>query len=187
MTVRQKAPAQQRRASEDARPQRNDRESPLMWLARRKDKDGNAMLSDAEFRAGERLRTDFTFGHMAPSVTANWSLLLSGGSGRRTSPDQGPDVHDHVAAAQERVRRALRAVGPDLAGILLDVCCHLKGLEACERRVGWPKRSGRIVLSIALRQLARHYGFVHEANDTDQRVRHWGAEGFRPRIDGGAA
>lgn len=187
MNARQKAPAQQRRERDNARPLVNDNESPLMWLARRKDKDGNAMLTDAEFRAGERLRADFTFGHMAPRITANWSLLLGGGGGRRASPDHAPDINDNVLAAQERVRRALRAVGPDLAGILLDVCCHLKGLEACERGVGWPKRSGRIVLSIALRQLARHYGFLHEAPDGDQRVRHWGADNYRPTIDGGAA
>lgn len=58
-------------------------ESPLAWLARRKDKDGQPMLTDAEFDAGEKLRADFWFAQMTPRVTANWSLLLSGGGGVR--------------------------------------------------------------------------------------------------------
>ena len=57
--------------------QRNLDESPLAWLARRKDKDGRPLISDAEFSAGEKLRADFWFAQMTPRVTANWSLLLS--------------------------------------------------------------------------------------------------------------
>jgi hypothetical protein len=172
-------------------PARNLAESPLAWLARRKDKDGQPLLADAEFDAGERLRADFWFAQMTPRTTANWSLLLSGGGGGKGAPDIGPDIRDSVAAAKERVRRALSAVGPDLAGVLIDVCCHLKGLEASERASGWPQRSGKIILQIALRQLARHYGMLPPAHATDAggtvRVRHWGATGYRPEIDPGVA
>ena len=121
-------------------PERNFAESPLAWLARRKDKDGQPMLTDAEFDAGEKLRADFWFAQMTPRVTANWSLLLTGGGGERGAPDIGPDIRDSVVAAHERVKRALTAVGPDLAGVLIDVCCHLKGLEASEKASGWPQR-----------------------------------------------
>lgn len=166
---------------------RNLAEGPLAWLARRKDKDGRAMISDVEFNAGEKLRADFWFAEMTPRVTANWSLLLAGGGGRRGAPDLGPDMQDSVLAAKERVRRALFAVGPDLANVLIDVCCHLKGLEASERGLGWPQRSGKVILCIALRQLARHYGMIAPpAPAHGGRVRHWGAEGYRPVIDGGA-
>lgn len=170
-------------------PDVNLAESPLAWLARRKDKDGQAMISDAEFQAGERLRADFWFAHMTPSVTANWSRLLgSGGARHSRSPDHGADIQDHVYAAKERVRRALRIVGPDLAGVLIDVCCHLKGIEASEQNLGLPKRAGRIVLQIALRQLARHYGLLRDDDqhtDRSVRVNHWGDDNYRPRIDGG--
>lgn len=177
-----------RTCEEAAAPHRNLAESPLAWLARRKDKDGQPMLADAEFDAGEKLRADFWFAQMTPRTTANWSLLLSGGGGGKGAPDIGPDIRDSVVAAKERVKRALAAVGPDLAGVLIDVCCHLKGLEASEKASGWPQRSGKIILQIALRQLARHYGMVppaaSETRDQPVRIRHWGASGYRPEIDG---
>ena len=144
------------------------------------------MLSDVEFDAGEKLRADFWFAQMTPRVTANWSLLLSAGSSQRGAPDLGPDVRDSVIAARERVRRALSAVGPDLAGVLIDVCCHLKGLEASEKASGWPQRSGKLILRIALGQLARHYGMLGAAADVSKglvRVRHWGASDYRPHIE----
>ncbi|MBS0250896.1 MAG: DNA replication protein [Proteobacteria bacterium] len=172
-------------------PTRNLAESPLAWLARRKDKDGLPMLTDAEFDAGEKLRADFWFAQMTPRTTANWSLLLSGGGGGNRAPDIGPDIRDSVFAAKERVKRALAAVGPDLAGVLIDVCCHLKGLEASEKASGWPQRSGKIILQIALRQLARHYGMLpppQPANaERPVRIHHWGADGYRPEIDPGLA
>jgi hypothetical protein len=52
--------------------------------------------------------------------------------------------------------RALMAVGPEVAGILVDICCELKGLEDAEKANGWPQRAGKVVLQIALTRLAKH-------------------------------
>lgn len=84
------------------------------------------------------------------------------------------------------MRRALSAVGPELSGILIDVCCHLKGLEEAERAAGWPQRSGKVVLQLALTRLARHYGIG--ASDRAPasgagRLRHWGSDGYRPPFE----
>lgn len=158
-------------------------ESPLAWLARRKDKDGKPMLSDAEVSAGERLRADFWFAQMTPNVTSNWSNFLSAGGGRQGSPDHGAGVSESIMVSRDRVRMALKAVGPELAGILIDVCCHLKGLEAAERSGGWPQRSGKVVLEIALKSLARHYGFINAAgvrHGSRARPSHWGTADYRP-------
>lgn len=170
-----------------ARPGRNLAESPLSWLFHRRDSDGNPLISEAQFNAGEKLRADFWFAQMSPNVTQSWSLSATAGSGRRSAPGTGVELADNVIAAGERVRRALAAVGPELAGILIDVCCYLRGLEEAERRAGWPQRSGKIVLGVALSALARHYGFTRPEPATARvpRVRHWGADDYRPSIDGG--
>ena len=61
-------------------------------------------------------------------------------------------------AARDRVAKALACLGPGLSDAALRVCCFLEGLEACERRMGWSARSGKVVLKIALHRLTEHYG-----------------------------
>ena len=60
------------------RVKRNEAESPLAWLARRKDRAGRAMLDPASFAAGERFRHDFTLAGLQPRVTSDWSTPVSG-------------------------------------------------------------------------------------------------------------
>ena len=174
------------RGSDDACPEgvplRNLDESPLAWLARRRDKGGQPMISASQFNAGEQLRADFTRSQLSPRITSNWSGFLSGGGGERRGPSgHGVDIADHVVAARQRINQAMAAVGPELAGILLDVCCYLRRLETLEKAAGWPQRSGKIVLQIALQRLARHYGLVRDDEPPrSSLVRHWGAAGYRP-------
>jgi hypothetical protein len=59
----------------------NDSESPLAWLARRKGKDGRAMIGPVQFVAGERLRADFTRAHLSPRVTSDWSSPMGASRG----------------------------------------------------------------------------------------------------------
>lgn len=166
--------------------QHNISESPIGWLFRRTDKDGKSLISQAEFQAGERLREDFWFAQMVPNVTSDWSGV-GRCVGRYGTPGFGVDMRDAVIGAEERVRRALDAVGPELSGVLIDVCCHLKGIEQAERGAGWPQRSGKVVLQLALARLARHYGFGDEWESPDRagcsRLRHWGNDGYRPSLD----
>lgn len=160
----------------------NADESPLARLARAKGRDGAALLSPEEVAAGERLRADFTRGQMMPRVTANWSLA---GGGRRRGGGGGgmAEMSDAIVAARQRVDHALAAVGPDFAGLLLDVCCFLKGVEAVERERAWPVRSAKLVLRLALASLARHYGLgrVAEGRGGAPMV-HWGTADYRPEI-----
>lgn len=155
-------------------------ESPLAWLARRRDRSGRAYLSPARVAAGERLRADFTLARMMPTVTSNWSSgrVQVGGSGAGGLAD----LTDRALAARARLQRALDAAGSDLAGVLLDVCCFLKGLEEVERERRWPVRSAKVVLDIALGRLADHYGLGEEARGPDRagRLRAWGSGDHRP-------
>jgi len=158
----------------------DEAESPLAWLARRRDKDGRAFLTPARFAAGERLRADFTVAGLMPSVTSNWSAgRIGAGKGARGGL---ADLADRALAARDRVRAALDAVGHDLADVLLDVCCFLKGLETVESDRRWPVRSAKVVLDIALGRLADHYGLADETRGVDRapRLRAWGTGDHRP-------
>jgi hypothetical protein len=162
---------------------RPPRETPLQWLRRRKDKSGRPLLTEAQFQAGERLAEDYWHAQLMPRVTANWSALAPGERTRRSAPGAGVEMRDAVAAARQRVGRALAAVGPEMAGLLVDVCCHETGLEAAERSAGWPCRSGKVVLDIALTTLARHYGLIPPERPLSPRLRHWGDADYRPTLD----
>jgi len=149
----------------------DEQESPLAWLARRRGRDGNALISPHQLQAGERLRADFTMAHLMPRTTSNWDTPL--GSGRR-SGDGLMNATDSTIAARQRVHQALDTVGPEFAGLLLDVCCFLKGLADIERERTWPARSAKIVLQLALDRLARHYGYGEEAHGRGRgEVRAW--------------
>ncbi|MCP5084404.1 MAG: hypothetical protein GY948_22165 [Alphaproteobacteria bacterium] len=136
-------------------------ESPLVWLRKRRDGHGKAMISEVEFEAGERLRRDFTKAQLMPKVTASWSGACGPArnrrkNGLRTNDEQ--NLSDAACAARARVAAAMSAVGPEFETLLLDTCCFLRGFEASETSYGWPRRSAKLVLKLALGALARHYG-----------------------------
>jgi len=163
----------------------NAAESPLGWLRRRKGRDGVPLISEAQFQAGERLRQEFTFGQMTPSLTSRLDAVASSRRGRRGAPDGPAGLTEDALAARQRVERALASVGPELSGILLQVCCHLQGLEEAEKAHGWPRRSGKVILQIALTRLARHYGLLPAERcgmQTASSIRHWGTQDYRPDL-----
>jgi hypothetical protein len=92
-------------------------------------------------------------------------------------------MSDAAVAARQRFYRALEAVGSELAGLLVDVCCHDLGLAAAERVRGWPLRSAKVVLELALTALARHYGLIAPERPSQSRPRHWGDDDYRPTLD----
>ncbi|MCX7304515.1 MAG: DUF6456 domain-containing protein [Hyphomicrobiales bacterium] len=154
----------------------NHAESPLAQLMRRRSKDGKSFLTQPEFQAGERLRSDYTRGQIMPRLGANWVACVA--SGRR---DGGiADLTETALAARMRVERALQAVGPELSGVLIDVCCFLKGMEAVEMERSWPIRSAKVVLKAGLAVLARHYN--PKRGQPSGPFLHWGAADYRPTI-----
>jgi hypothetical protein len=161
----------------------NEGESPLAWLARRKDRDGRPFLARAQVEAGERFRRDVEKAQLLQRVTANWEATTTAS---RRGADAGASVSDVAMDARKRLARAYEAVGPELAGLLTDVCGYLKGMEVVESERGWPARSGKVVLKIALDRLARHYGLAEEARGPARSGagRHWGAEDYRPSLRG---
>ncbi|TPP12054.1 hypothetical protein FJQ55_05820 [Rhizobium glycinendophyticum] len=158
---------------------RNLAESPLFPLLRLKEKDGRPFLPEEAVAAGDRLAADFDFGNLQPRITASWQPRLS--TRVKGAAPAGPELSDSRIAARARVNRAIEAMGPELAGVALDICCFGKGLEIVERERQWPARSAKLMLRTALMALARHY----TPPVAKPRTRHWGAEGFRPEMEGG--
>jgi hypothetical protein len=146
-------------------------ESPLDWLRRRKDRNGEPMIDEAAYQAGERLRTDIMLAGLLPGVTARWDAMPSGG------PASPSDATDRMIAARQRIRHAFDAVGSDFADLLMDLCGFLKGLELIERERQWPQRSAKIVVRLALARLAEHYGIEAAASGpaASRGVRTWRA------------
>ena len=160
----------------------DESESPLAWLVRRRGRDGRPLIEAHQFLAGERLRADFTHANLMPRTTSNWESPMS--SGRRGVSGDVGTAADAAVAARQQVHLALDAVGPEFAGLLLDVCCFLKGLPEIERDRAWPLRSGKVVLQLALDRLARHYGYAAQATGRAQAaVRTWLAEDAAFSVD----
>jgi Domain of unknown function (DUF6456) len=155
----------------------NERESPLAWLARRKGADGKPLLDPVCFAAGERLRADYERTGLSPRVTTDWGRFGSGSTFGR----MGGSLSDAMMAARQRMEQALEEVGADMAGLLVDICCMLKGLDHVERERGWPPRSAKLVLGMALRRLASHYGLSDEARGRERSrgIVVWSDEGVR--------
>ena len=134
-------------------------ESPIGWLTRRKGPDGQPFLAPEEVDAGEKLRNDFETANIGPQIAQDWRKFLTPGDKYSGSPRPGGPA-DGPSAAPDRVMAALAALGPGLSDVALRTCCFLEGLEACERRMGWSARSGKVVLKLALQRLADHYGIA---------------------------
>ncbi len=127
-------------------------ESPLIGLARRRDRDGQPFLKRDLVAAGERLREDYELSQVGMAPVESWEAFVTG-----AVVDIEVDGPPGSVAARARVRNALTDLGPGLGDVVLRCCCFLEGLEQTEKKMGWSARSGKIVLRIALQRLMRHY------------------------------
>ncbi|MFB9951387.1 DUF6456 domain-containing protein [Rhizobium puerariae] len=153
-------------------------ESPLGAVARLKDRDGKAFLPAEALEAGERLLADFTRGQLQPRVTASWEPRLA--SRAKGQAGGQAEIADSAMAARLRFSRAMDAMGPELSGVAMDVCCFSKGLETVERERRWPVRSAKLMLRTALLALARHY--APPLPENRRKTHHWGTEDYRPAL-----
>jgi hypothetical protein len=124
-------------------------ESPLGWLHAR------GHLSDRQYDAGEKLRADWERAHLAPRITMRWDAAPVAGAKRRT-----PAVLNETEAqlaAKQRFTNAIDHLGSDLSDIAWRIICGGEGTPVAEKNLGWPARSGKLVLKIALDRLADFY------------------------------
>lgn len=140
-------------------------ESPLTRLK------AKGLIGAAQFSAGEKLRRDYTLAQLTPRMGVDFSAPVVSGGSRGAGHDTASDI---AVAARQRFSRAMAAAGPGLSDLAFEVCCDLKPLEGAEQRRGWARRSGRVVLMLALDRLAAHYGMT--ATRTHAPIRSWAAE-----------
>jgi Domain of unknown function (DUF6456) len=152
--------------------------SPLVQLHRRKDVSGAVWIDASAFMAGERLAADLALAGMLPKVTMDWAR---GAPRDRNASSAGLNPTEAALAARQRVHRALDAVGPELSGLLVDLCGFEKGLEQLERDRNWPVRSAKVAVRLALAALARHYGYGAVARGkASTGLRSWATADARP-------
>src|SRR3982750_4499590 len=127
----------------------NVTESPLGWLFSR------GLVSQRQYDAGERLRSDWERGQYAPKVTMTWDAapVARGRSGSAGEPDVGGAQID----ARNRFSHAVPSAGPGLADILWRIVCAGEGMRDAETALGWPARAGKLVLTLALDRVADYY------------------------------
>lgn len=142
-------------ATPEGKVRRNLGESPIAWLARRRDADGQPWLTPVEAAAGERLREAFESLGAQGRLTMRWDAVPRTDGGRAVLAPAERDL-----AVRRQIAGALEAVGPGLREILERVCLLGSALEAAERSLKMPRRAGKTVLKLALQRLARHYGMV---------------------------
>lgn len=124
-------------------------ESPLGWLHAR------GHLSDRQFDAGEKLRAEWERANLAPRVTMRWDAAPVTGGKRGASAMLSES--EAQLAAKLRFENAIEYLGSDLSDIAWRIICGGEGAPVAEKNLGWPARSGKLVLKIALDRLANFY------------------------------
>ena len=133
--------------------------SPLQWLQARR-QDSRFGLQEIEFEAGHRLGKDYDCAAYQPRQTMDWQRpVFVDGSAASGEPNFAGSLLD----ARKRLEAALAYVGPGLADVAVAICCAEVGLEDCERGFALPKRSGKLMLKMALMRLSVHYGLQSAA------------------------
>jgi Domain of unknown function (DUF6456) len=124
-------------------------ESPLAWLGARK------LISERQLAAGETLRRDYERAALPQRTTMQWDAPPNS-KVARGSLSHGAATLAQIAA-KTRFDGAIAAAGTGLADILWRVVCAGEAIPTAEKALGWPTRSGKLVLLLALDRVADYY------------------------------
>lgn len=145
--------------------------APLEALARSA-RPGAAFLTPVQVEAARRLQRDFAGAQLRQRLTRDLQGALPG------HRDGAAAAHRPGVAALDAKRRtlaALDAAGPGLSDLLFETVCMEHGLGEAERGFGWPARSAKAILALALDRLAAHYGLL-SGQRRPGRIERWRAE-----------
>lgn len=152
-------------------------ESPVSRLAIASARGGKPFLERHHVEAADRLRRLVERAGMLPRMTTNYANTEGVGS----RDNQASDISDMAADARKELSRLNAALPRDCAAVAIDVCGFLKGLQQVEAERGWPRRSAKLILRVALDCVAAHFGLDAAATGrSSNRPHRWMDEGARP-------
>lgn len=138
-------------------------EAPLRVLARRKRRDGEAFLSADLVAAAERFHESYEIARVSGALNEDDLPKLL--ADRIPAPVARSEGGAALALSRGELALAhlvdaVRVLGPEMAQTVVMGVCREWGMERIEEELEYPARSGKIVLRIALKTLARHYARV---------------------------
>lgn len=123
----------------------------LRRIAALTDAHGAPWFCEAELAAARALRSDWERAQLGLVRGSDWRAPPKGAGPRADAEERAMAAR---CDARRRFEDALRRLAPGLRVLVERVCLHDEGLEAVERRSGWPPRSAKVALKLALAQLA---------------------------------
>ncbi len=131
----------------------HDANEVLRRLAALRDSEGLPWLAAGELAAASRVRQDWERSELGLMRGSDWAAPPNASTARGLSSAQEAAMAARCDA-RKRVGEALDRLAPPLRRVVERVCLHEQGLETLERSEGWPARSGKLALKLALSQLA---------------------------------
>lgn len=127
----------------------------LARLAASKEDSGAPFLLPHHILAATRLGQLIERSRIVPRVTMSYDAARVGGA---RGGNRAAEVSDSAASARAKLNNLAGILPGDCWGVVFDVCGLGKGLQVIETERRWPRRSAKLVLRIALDQLASHFG-----------------------------
>ncbi len=130
----------------------------------------DAFLAPHHLEVARRLSHIFERARLRQRVTMSYDPARLPGHTNKTQAD----LADRAADSRHSLAVLAGRLPADCWGVLVDVCVYDKGLQQIEQERGWPRRSAKLVLRIALEQLAAVMKLDREARGPEGgRTRTW--------------
>jgi len=133
----------------------NVRGNALERIARKKNRQGQFILSAAEIEAGRKLAKDYVLAGLGHISTQNYMSAGADGGDRNNAQE---DKILRSMTARTRLKAAQSAMGDGLDRAVIAVCCRDESLDSVERAESWVKSSGLTILKLGLSRLVKLYG-----------------------------
>jgi hypothetical protein len=131
---------------------------------------GDAFFERHQLAAAERLEALVERSRLAPRLTMSYDPASVG---RSRGVNHALHTSDSAAEARRKLNALALEMPADCWNVAFDVCGLGKGLQAIESERRWPRRSAKLVLRIALEQLATSFGLAPHRAGSEARPASW--------------